>query len=75
MDSFGAADSGERGRLGLAKVTNHYRLAREAGARVGAFGEDREGIDLLIAGAPDLYADFEPILAPLFTQFMSSQER
>ena len=30
MDSFGAADSGERGRLGQAKVTNHYRLAREA---------------------------------------------
>ena len=50
-------------------------VAREAGARVGAFGDDREGIDLLIAGAPDLYADFEPILAPLFTQFMSSQER
>lgn len=45
-------------------------VAREAGARVGAFGEDREGNDLVIAAAPDLYARFEPRLSQLFTEFM-----
>jgi myo-inositol-1(or 4)-monophosphatase len=45
-------------------------IAREAGARVGAFGSDREGIDLLIAGAPDLYRVCEPILARLFDEHM-----
>lgn len=45
-------------------------IAREAGARVGGFGDDREGIDLLIAGAPDLYEVFEPILSALFDRQM-----
>lgn len=42
-------------------------IAREAGARVGGFGDDREGSDLLIAGAPDLYDEFAPLLAEIFT--------
>lgn len=46
-------------------------IAREAGARVGAFGTDREGSALLIAGAPDLYDSFEPILAALFAEHMN----
>ena len=46
-------------------------VAREAGARVGGFGADREGIDVLIAGAPDLYRVCEPILARLFEEFMT----
>jgi myo-inositol-1(or 4)-monophosphatase len=50
-------------------------IAREAGARVGAFRDGREGIDLLIAGAPDLYAVFEPILAELFDRFMNEGVR
>lgn len=45
-------------------------VAREAGARVGAFGDDREGNALVIAAAPDLYERFEPRLAELFTEFM-----
>lgn len=43
-------------------------IAREAGAQVGALGVAAEGRDLLIAGAPDLYAQFEPILAALFAK-------
>jgi len=46
-------------------------VAREAGARVGAFGTDKEGSSLLIAGAPDLYDSFEPILAELFAEHMN----
>lgn len=49
-------------------------VAREAGARVGGFGADREGIDLLIAGAPDLYRVCEPLLAKLFDEFMVDAE-
>lgn len=45
-------------------------VASEAGARVGGFGGDREGNDLVIAGAPDLYDSFEPILAALFAEHM-----
>ncbi|HYI32737.1 MAG TPA: inositol monophosphatase family protein [Glaciibacter sp.] len=45
-------------------------IAREAGARVGAFGRDKEGSALVIAGAPDLYDSFEPILAALFAAHM-----
>jgi myo-inositol-1(or 4)-monophosphatase len=45
-------------------------VAREAGARVGAFGGDRESADLLIAAAPDLYDTLEPILGALFAEFM-----
>ncbi|MCY7290472.1 MAG: inositol monophosphatase [Cryobacterium sp.] len=45
-------------------------IAREAGAKVGAFGDGREGSDLLIAGAPGLYEVFEPILFELFGRFM-----
>lgn len=45
-------------------------VASEAGARVGGFGGDREGNDLVIAGAPDLYDAFEPILAALFAEHM-----
>ena len=45
-------------------------VAREAGARVGGFGADREGIALLMAGAPDLYRACEPLLAELFEEFM-----
>jgi len=44
-------------------------IAREAGAQVGAFGAQREGRELLIAAAPDLYDQFEPILAILFTEY------
>ncbi|TFC45594.1 inositol monophosphatase [Cryobacterium sp. TMT1-21] len=50
-------------------------VAREAGARVGGFGADREGIDLVIAGAPDLYSALEPILADLFGEFMDGDRR
>ncbi|MBC7441846.1 MAG: inositol monophosphatase [Ramlibacter sp.] len=50
-------------------------VAREAGARVGGFGTDREGTDLLIAGAPDLYAAVEPILADLFREFMGEDRQ
>lgn len=50
-------------------------IAREAGARVGAFGGEREGSDLLIAGAPDLYDAVEPLLAELFAEFMAGDER
>jgi myo-inositol-1(or 4)-monophosphatase len=46
-------------------------VAREAGARVGAFNGDRESADLLIAAAPDLYDRLEPVLAELFAQFMN----
>ncbi|TFC96027.1 MULTISPECIES: inositol monophosphatase family protein [Cryobacterium] len=46
-------------------------MAREAGAQVGGFGADREGLDLLLAGAPDLYRACEPILAKLFEDFMT----
>ncbi|TFC92183.1 inositol monophosphatase family protein [Cryobacterium sp. TMT3-29-2] len=46
-------------------------VAREAGARVGGFGAEREGGDLLIAGAPGLYRVFEPLLADLFEEFMT----
>ena len=49
-------------------------VAAEAGARVGAFGEDREGINLLIAAAPDLYAAAEPILVKLFNEFMAEDD-
>ena len=45
-------------------------VAREAGARVGGFGSDLEGVDLLMAGAPDLYRACEPVLAKLFVEFM-----
>ena len=50
-------------------------IAREAGAQVGAFGAGREGQDLLIAGAPDIYAQFEPILAELFARHSEGDER
>ena len=43
-------------------------VASEAGAKVGAFGADAEGKELLIAAAPDLYANFEPLLAGLFAR-------
>ncbi|TFC98516.1 inositol monophosphatase [Cryobacterium sinapicolor] len=46
-------------------------VAREAGARVGGFGAERESGDLLIAGAPGLYRVFEPLLADLFEEFMT----
>jgi myo-inositol-1(or 4)-monophosphatase len=45
-------------------------VAREAGARVGGFGNDREGSDILIAGSPDLYDAVEPILGRLFDEYM-----
>jgi myo-inositol-1(or 4)-monophosphatase len=45
-------------------------IAREAGARVGAFGSDREGSDLVIAGAPEVYSALEPLLAELFREHM-----
>ncbi|WP_104100716.1 inositol monophosphatase family protein [Cryobacterium sp. M96] len=48
--------------------------AREAGARVGGFGADREGMGLLIAGAPDLYRVCQPLLAKLFDDFMADAE-
>jgi len=41
-------------------------IAREAGARVGGLGGDPEGRGLLIAGAPDVYDAFEPLLAEIF---------
>lgn len=44
-------------------------IAREAGARVGALQADAEGRDLLIAAAPGLYAQFEPVLAGLVERF------
>ncbi|MDJ0377622.1 inositol monophosphatase family protein [Cryobacterium sp. PH31-L1] len=44
-------------------------IAREAGARVGALQADAEGRDLLIAAAPSLYDQFEPVLAGLFERF------
>jgi len=44
-------------------------IAREAGARVGALQADAEGRDLLIAAAPGLYDQFEPVLAELFKRF------
>jgi myo-inositol-1(or 4)-monophosphatase len=50
-------------------------IAREAGARVGAFNGDRESADLLIAAAPDLYDTLEPVLAKLFDQFMNEDGR
>lgn len=50
-------------------------VAREAGAKVGAFDGERESSDLLIAGAPDLYDTLEPILAGLFAEFMAGEER
>ncbi len=45
-------------------------IAREAGAQVGGFGGDREGNDILIAGEPELYRSFEPLLARLFERHM-----
>lgn len=45
-------------------------IAREAGAQVGGFGADREGNDILIAGEPELYRSFEPLLARLFERHM-----
>ncbi|WP_104083099.1 inositol monophosphatase family protein [Cryobacterium sp. Y11] len=44
-------------------------IAREAGARVGALQADAEGRDLLIAAAPSLYTQFEPVLSALFERF------
>jgi myo-inositol-1(or 4)-monophosphatase len=44
-------------------------IAREAGAKVGALQADAEGRDLLIAAAPRLYDQFEPVLAGLFERF------
>ncbi|GEP27633.1 MULTISPECIES: inositol monophosphatase family protein [Cryobacterium] len=44
-------------------------IVREAGARVGALQADAEGRDLLIAAAPRLYGQFEPVLAELFDRF------
>jgi myo-inositol-1(or 4)-monophosphatase len=49
-------------------------IAAEAGARVGGFGSDREGISLLIAAAPDLYATAEPLLLNLFQEFMAGDD-
>jgi len=49
-------------------------VAAEAGARVGALGDDREGLSLLIAAAPDLYDAAEPLLANLFEQFMADDD-
>ncbi|TFD85918.1 inositol monophosphatase family protein [Cryobacterium serini] len=46
-------------------------IAREAGARVGALQADAEGRDLLIAAAPALYDQFEPVLTGLFERFPS----
>jgi len=45
-------------------------IAREAGAQVGGFGHEREGIALTIAADPGLYSRFEPLLAELFEQFV-----
>jgi len=44
-------------------------IAREAGARVGALQADAEGRDLLIAAAPSVYDQFEPVLAELLERF------
>lgn len=49
-------------------------IAREAGAQVGAFGGDREGNNLILAGGPDLCERFEPLLSELFTEFMTGDE-
>lgn len=49
-------------------------IAAEAGARVGALGDDRAGISLLIAAAPDLYAAAEPVIGPLFHEFLAAAE-
>ncbi|MCU1635583.1 MAG: inositol monophosphatase [Cryobacterium sp.] len=49
-------------------------IAREAGARVGAFGDQREGSDLLIAGVPGVYSAIEPILSGLFAEHMGESE-
>lgn len=49
-------------------------VAAEAGARVGAFGDDREGLSLLIAASPDLYDLAEPLLANLFEEFMADDD-
>jgi myo-inositol-1(or 4)-monophosphatase len=45
-------------------------IAREAGARVGGFGFDQGGSDILIAGEPALYREFEPLLAAQFAEHM-----
>jgi myo-inositol-1(or 4)-monophosphatase len=42
-------------------------IAREAGARVGGLAEAREGVDLLIAAEPGLFAQLEPLLRPHFS--------
>ena len=44
-------------------------IAREAGAQVGTLQADDEGRELLIAAAPGLYSQFEPVLAGLFERF------
>ena len=49
-------------------------IAREAGARVGALHADDEGRELLIAAAPSLYGQFEPVLAGLFERFPFGEE-
>ena len=49
-------------------------VAAESGARVGAFGDDREGQSLLIAAAPDLYRAAEPLLTKLFEEFMADDD-
>ncbi|RNE62121.1 inositol monophosphatase family protein [Cryobacterium tepidiphilum] len=49
-------------------------VAREAGAKVGGFDGRREGSDLLIAAAPDLYGTMEPVLAGLFRTFMEDDD-
>ena len=38
-------------------------IAREAGAVVKGLGEEREGAGMLLAGHPDVLAEFEPRLA------------
>jgi myo-inositol-1(or 4)-monophosphatase len=47
-------------------------IAREAGARVGGFGHNREGQELLIAAEAGLYARFEPLLAKIFEHHAAS---
>jgi len=49
-------------------------IAREAGARVGGFGGDRESRELLIACAPDLYDAFEPFLAQAISDRLAGDE-
>ena len=44
-------------------------IAREAGARVGGLQADAEGRDLLIAAAPSLFTQVEPVLADLFNRY------